>query len=634
MKIPDEIFEEILRSNDIVDVISSYLQLKRRGKTFIGLCPFHPDKNPSLNVSQDKQLYHCFSCKAGGNVITFVQEYEKITPMEAVERLAQRVGITLGKYSSRPDISNEISKLYDINQRAAKYFHENLMGIGEQEKEMVWDYLDKRGLDRSIITKFGIGYARNNWHALENFFIEEGTYSNSDLELAGLVIRSEKDFKYHDRFRGRLIFPIFNESGKVVGFGGRVLKGDDDSAKYINSPETRIYNKSKTLYGLNFAKDSIRSNDSVILVEGYMDVVSLYQSEIMNVVASSGTALTEEQISLISRYTKNVYLIYDSDLAGIKAAKRGIELILEKGLNIKVVSLPDGEDPDSFVKTHGKSVFMRELEKSNTIVSFISSIYEREGKLSTPEEKADFVKEIIQYIVRMPERIKGMFYIKELAEKYKLYESDMRDEYNRAAKQYKKSQFPRSSVVLPERKVYGKRDREIKPPQAEIELVNMFVNSDYKNHSYKKGVNYLVDNVYIDYISNKTILKTVELLLDEWHNEEKIDVARLLSKIEDEEIKSLLISQTTQKYEITTTEHLPADSILSIVERTPIDYMKMAKDIIDMLKLHNINRKIRESIKKSSSPEENRELLEEKKKAIRKSEKANSQEKGKPEKPK
>ena len=195
MKIPDEIFEEILRSNDIVDVISSYLQLKRRGKTFIGLCPFHPDKNPSLNVSQDKQLYHCFSCKAGGNVITFVQEYEKITPMEAVERLAQRVGITLGKYSSRPDISNEITKLYDINQRAAKYFHENLMGIGEQEKEMVWDYLDKRGLDRSIITKFGIGYARNNWHALENFFIEEGTYSKSDLELAGLVIRSEKDFK-------------------------------------------------------------------------------------------------------------------------------------------------------------------------------------------------------------------------------------------------------------------------------------------------------------------------------------------------------------------------------------------------------------------------------------------------------
>lgn len=618
MKIPDEIFEEILRSNDIVDVISSYLQLRRRGKTFLGLCPFHPDKNPSLNVSQDKQLYHCFSCKAGGNVITFVQEYEKITPMEAVEKLAQRVGITLGKFSSRPDISNEITKLYDINQRAAKYFHENLMTVGEQEKEMVWEYLDKRGLDKSIITKFGIGYARSNWHSLENYFIEEGVYTHSDLELAGLVIRSEKDFKYHDRFRGRLIFPIFNESGKVVGFGGRVLKKDEDSAKYINSPETRVYNKSKTLYGLNFAKDSIRSNDSVILVEGYMDVVSLYQSEVKNVVASSGTALTEDQISLISRYTKNIVLLYDSDVAGIKAAKRGIELILDKGLNLKIVTLPDGEDPDSFVKTHGKAAFEREIEKSQSIISFISSIYEREGKLSTPDEKTDFVKEIIQYIVRMPDKIKGMFYIKELAEKYKLYESDMRDEYNRASKQYKKAQFPKSSVVLPERKSYGRKDSERRPPQAEIEFVNMFVNGDYKNPTYLKGVNYLVDNVYVDYISNKTILKTVELLLDVWHNEEKIEVAKLISTIDDEEIKNLLISQTTQKYEITTTEHLPEDSILSIVERTLIDYMKTAKQIIEALKLLSVNREIRESIKKSSSTEENREILDKKKKLIRK----------------
>lgn len=634
MKIPDEIFEEILRSNDIVDVISSYLQLKRRGKTFLGLCPFHPDKNPSLNVSQDKQLYHCFSCKAGGNVITFVQEYEKITPMEAVERLAQRVGITLGKFSSRPDISNEITKLYDINQRAAKYFHENLMSIGEQEKEMVWEYLDKRGLDRSIITKFGIGYARSKWHSLENFFIEEGVYTHADLELAGLVVKSEKDLKYHDRFRGRLIFPIFNESGKVVGFGGRILKGDEDAAKYINSPESRIYYKSKTLYGLNFAKDSIRSNDYVILVEGYMDVVSLYQSEVKNVVASSGTALTEDQISLISRYTKNIILLYDSDLAGIKAAKRGIELILDKGLNIKVVTLPDGEDPDSFVKTHGKEEFEREIEKSQSVVSFISSIYEREGKLSTPDEKANFVKEIIQYIVRMPDRIKGMFYIKELAEKYKLYESDMRDEYNRAAMQYKKMQFPKSSVVLPERKSQGKKDREKKPPQAEIEFVNMFLTGDYKNPTYLKGVNYLVDNVYIDFISNKTILKTVELLLDEWHNEEKIDVAKLISTIDDEEIKDLLLSQTTQKYEIITTEHLPPDSILSIVERTPIDYKKMAKDIINMLKLHSINRKIRDSIKKSDSTETHREILDEKKKVIRKKERTHTQEKRKPENPK
>lgn len=618
MKIPDEIFEEILRSNDIVDVISSYIPVKRRGKTFLGLCPFHPDKNPSLNISQDKQLYHCFSCKAGGNVITFVQEYEKISPMEAVEKLAQRVGINIGKFSARPDISNEITKLYDINQKAAKYFHDNLMNAGAQEKEMVWEYIGQRGLERKTITRFGIGYARTGWHSLESFFIDDGVYPQSDIELAGLLIRSEKDGKYHDRFRGRLIFPILNESGKVVGFGGRILKGDEDSAKYINSPETRIYNKSRVLYGLNFAKDSIRSNDSVILVEGYMDVVSLAQSEVNNVVASSGTALTEEQISLISRYTKNIYLLYDADLAGIKAAKRGIELILEKGLNVKVVSLPYGEDPDSYVKKFGKEAFERELETSKSIVGFISSIYEREGKLSTPEQKTEFVKEIIQYIVRMTDKIKAVFYIKELADKYGLYERDMRDALEAEYEKFRKTRFPKSSVVLPEKGSRGKKDESKRPPQAEIEFVKMFVAGDYKNSSYLNGINYLVDNIFIEYISDRKILDAIEILLDEWHNEEKIDVAKIISKVEDEEIKDLLISQTTQQHEITPTEHLPQDSILSIVERTPIDYLKMAKDIINMLKLHSINRKIRESISKKGDSETKRDLLNEKTKVIRK----------------
>jgi len=218
MRIPDEIFEEILHANDIVDVISSYVTVKRRGKSFLALCPFHPDKNPSMHISQDRQVYHCFSCKAGGNVITFVREFEKITPMEAVEKLAQRIGINLGKFSAKPEVSNEIAKLYDINKIAARFFYDNLVNLGGEEKEMVYDYLDKRGLDKDVLIKFGIGYARANWHSLENYFIEEGTYTREDLELAGLLIKSEKDGKYHDRYRGRLIFPIFNEGGKVIGF--------------------------------------------------------------------------------------------------------------------------------------------------------------------------------------------------------------------------------------------------------------------------------------------------------------------------------------------------------------------------------------------------------------------------------
>lgn len=614
MRIPDEIFEEILHANDIVDVISSYVTVKRRGKSFLALCPFHPDKNPSMHISQDRQVYHCFSCKAGGNVITFVQEFEKISPMEAVEKLAQRIGISLGKFSAKPEVTNEIAKLYDINQIAARYFYDNLINVGGEEKEMVYDYLKTRGLTKDVLTKFGIGYARANWHALENYFIEEGEYSRDDLMLAGLLIKSEKDGKYHDRYRGRLIFPIFNESGKVIGFGGRVIKKDDDSAKYINSPETRVYFKSKTLYGLNFAKDHIRSFDSVLLVEGYMDVVSLAHAGIQNVVASSGTALTEDQVHLISRYTKNIFLIYDADLAGIKAAKRGIEIILEQGLNIKVVSLPDGEDPDSYVRTKGKPEFEKQLQFSKSIITFISDLYKDEGKLSTPEDKSDFVKEIIQYVVRMPDRIKMSLYIKELADTYQLYEGDMRDELNKAYADFKKSQFPKSSLMIPAKNRESIKEKNKRPSQAEVELVGLFVKCDYKNKSYNIGLNYLVDNLYIDYVTNQTILKAVELLLDEWHNEGKIDVAKLLSTIEDEDVKNLLHAQSNQLYEITKTDHLPADSILAIVENTPVDYLKLATDIINMLKLQSINRKIRAALKDPDEHTKGLEYLNEKRK--------------------
>ncbi len=618
MRIPDEIFDEILHANDIVDVISSYVTVKRRGKSFLALCPFHPDKNPSMHISQDRQVYHCFSCKAGGNVITFVQEYEKISPMEAVEKLAQRIGINLGKYSAKPEVTNEIAKLYDINQKAARFFYDNLMNVGGEEREMVYDYIKNRGLEKDTLTKFGIGYARAGWHSLENHFIEEGTYNHADLELAGLLIKSEKDGKYHDRFRGRLIFPIFNEGGKVIGFGGRVIKKDDDAAKYINSPETRVYYKSKTLYGLNFAKDHIRSYDSVLLVEGYMDVVSLAQAGIQNVVASSGTALTEEQVHLISRYTKNIFLIYDADLAGIKAAKRGIEIILEQGLNIKVVSLPDGEDPDSYVRTKGAHEFEKQLQFSKSIINFISDSYKNAGKLTTPEEKSDFVKEIIGYIVRMPDRIKASFYVKELVSEYKLYESDLRDELNRAYAEYKKTSFPKSSVVLPAKTRESRKEKESRPTNTEIEIVDLFVKGDYKNKTYKPALHYLADNLYIDYITNETVLKTVELLLDEWHNEGNIDVAKLIYKTEDEGIRNLLHSQSSQLYEITKTDHLPPDSLLAIVENTPTDYLKMAMDIINLLKLQTVNRKIRAALKDPKNHNEGLGYLEEKRKINRK----------------
>ncbi|MDD5361311.1 MAG: DNA primase [Ignavibacteria bacterium] len=611
MRIPDEIFDEITRANDIVDVISSYISVKRRGSSFIALCPFHPDKNPSMHISQTKQVYHCFSCKAGGNVITFVQDYEKITGMEAVERLAQRAGINLGAFARRPDLSNEIARLFDINTKTARYFYDNLVNIGGEEKKLVSDYIKKRGLDEDIIRKFGIGYSSNNWHSLMNNFTEDESYTLEELELAGLVIKAEKDGKYHDRFRGRLIFPIFNESGKVVGFGGRILTNDKETAKYINSPETRVYSKSKILYGLNFAKDSIRSKDYVILVEGYMDVVSLFHAGIKNVVASSGTALTIEQVHLISRYTKNIVLLYDADVAGIKAAKRGIEIILEQGLDLSIVSLPDGEDPDSFVRTKGVEEFEKSIAAKKSIITFISDIYKKEGNLATPESKTDFIKEIISYIVRIPDRIKISFYIKELAETYRLYESDMRDELNRAYKEFKKTLFPKTSVALPERKSKEKKDGNGKHLQAEYDIIKVFLSGNFD------AINYIADNIYIDYITDEKVLGAVEIMLDEWHNENKIDVSKLVSQIEDEEIRKILLTESTPKFEITKTDFLPADSILARVENESVNYLKLAKDIIQKLKLMDINRKIRGSFKDTDEHAKGIDFITEKTKIIK-----------------
>jgi len=443
-----------------------------------------------------------------------------------------------------------------------------------------------------------------------NHFTEDETYTLEELELAGLLIKSEKDGKYHDRFRGRLIFPVFNESGKVVGFGGRILTNDKETAKYINSPETKVYLKSKILYGLNFTKDSIRSKDSVLLVEGYMDVVSLYQAGIKNIVASSGTALTVEQVHLISRYTKNVILLYDADVAGIKAARRGIELILEQGLDLSIVTLPDGEDPDSFVRSKGAEEFEKQIASKKSIITFISSLYRKEGKLSSPEDKTAFIKEIISYIVRIPDKIKISFYIKELAETYRLYESDMRDELARAYKEFKKTQFPKTSVTLPEKKTPVRQDK-IEHSQAETDLIKIFLSGNYD------AINYIADNIYIDYITDKNILSAVEVMLDEWHNENKIDVSKLVSRVEDEEIRKIILNESTPLYEITKTDFLPEDSVLARVEREKVNYLALAKDVISRLKLKDINRKIRNSLKNKEEYGKAIDYTTEKKKIIK-----------------
>lgn len=421
MRIADDKIEEVRRASDIVDVISSYLQLKKRGKNYLGLCPFHQEKTPSFNVSAEKQMYHCFGCGAGGNVFTFVMEHEKVSFVEAVRTLAERGGIALPDATADRAQSTENEGLYAACRTAGLHFHDNLMST--TEGKLAFEYFHHRGFTDATIRKFGLGYSKNSWDDLvrhvEGLKQELGQY-----EKAGLMVKREDGQSFYDRFRGRTMFPIFSPSGRPIGFGARKLREDDPlPGKYINSPETPIYNKSRNLYGLFQSKEAIRERGFAIMVEGYADLISVYQAGIENIVASSGTALTEEQIQLIGRYAKTVTLVYDADSAGSKATIRGVDAIIENGLDVNVATLPEGEDPDSFVKKNGGDAFGQRIAGAVSFLDFKAAAFLEQGLLATPDGKTKAVRSIVETIAKMKDEIKRNFYVKSVAEKYDIYES-------------------------------------------------------------------------------------------------------------------------------------------------------------------------------------------------------------------
>lgn len=589
MRIPSEKIDEINNANDIVDVISTYINVKRRGKNFLALCPFHPDKNPSMNISQEKKVYHCFSCGASGNMFRFVQDFEKISFFEAAQKLASRAGIDI-QYNKK-EIGNydEYAKLYDINVQAARFYVNALKDVSGNEGKVVNDYIKKRKLKPGTLTRFGIGYAYNRWDGLLGHFREEDLFTNEDLENAGLVRKSDNDeSRVYDRFRGRLMFPIFNESGKVVGFGGRQLFEDDKTGKYLNSPETKVYSKSKILYGLNFAKDSIIANNYALFVEGYMDMISLFQAGVENVVATSGTAMTEEQVKLISRYTKNIVFLFDADAAGIKAAKRGIELILEGGLDVDIVTLPEGDDPDSFITKKGIEEFKNAIFEKKSIINFIGELYTKENKLNTIAQKTDFIKEIITYIGKIPDAIKRSLYLKEIAGLYELRESDLQVELNKFLKNDKKPFFPQSSIVLPERaKIKNDVERK-RIPQEELELIEIFVRGG------DDVIGYLESNLETDFITAQQIMKAVHYFLDEFIQEGKIDASKALNDIEDEEVQYIITHAVLERDEISPLVKADKNSLIARNSNMKINFMEKAMGVIRKFKIKQIERELDE----------------------------------------
>ncbi|MEK6480650.1 DNA primase [Catalinimonas sp. 4WD22] len=431
-----EIIDEIKARVDILDVIGDYVNLKKQGSNFRGYSPFNQEKTPSFYVVPSKGFYKDFSSGKAGDAISFLMESEGMSYVEALKQLGKRYGIEVEEENltdEELEAQSEKDSLYIVMKYASEYFQEQLWK-NDEGKAIGLTYFKERGFSEETIKTFDLGYSLDEWDGLLKTATKVG-HKQEMLEKAGLIISKERKegTRHYDRFRGRVMFPIHNISGRVIAFGARLLKinPEVEQPKYLNSPETPIYHKSDVLYGIYQAKQQIRQDDNCYLVEGYTDVISLYQAGIKNVVASSGTSLTQEQIRLIARYTKNVTVLFDGDPAGLKASFRGIDMILEGGLNVKAVVLPEGEDPDSYVRKLGGSQFREFLgEKQQDFISFKTAVFQGETERD-PIRRAEVIREIVQSISKIPDPIQRQVYIKETSVKLEMDESTLFAELNK-----------------------------------------------------------------------------------------------------------------------------------------------------------------------------------------------------------
>ena len=428
--------DRILEAADIVNVVSEFVTLRKRGVNYVGLCPFHDDKSPSFYVSPAKNICKCFACGAGGTPVHFIMNHEQLSYYEALRFLAKKYNIEIQERElteQEKQARNERESMLIVNNWAANYFQQNLHEQAEG-RSVGMRYFAERGLREEMIRKFQLGYSLNQRDALFRSATAAG-YKPSYLEKTGLVIRYDNG-RVNDRFRGRVIFPVHTLSGKVVAFGGRILKKDEKAAKYVNSPESEIYHKGNELYGLYFAKQAIVKKDRCFLVEGYMDVIGMHQVGIENVVASSGTALTGGQIRLIHRFTGNITVLYDGDAAGIKAALRGIDMLIEEGMKVKVVLLPDGEDPDSFAR-RGASAFDTYIQEHETDFIRFKMQLALQDAANDPIKRTALISDILRTIALIPDNIARAVYLRECSETMAIDEQILLNEVNKLRQQKK-----------------------------------------------------------------------------------------------------------------------------------------------------------------------------------------------------
>ncbi len=610
----------ILETAQIEEVVGDFVNLKKRGANLLGNCPFHNEKTPSFTVSPSKGIYKCFGCGKAGNSLNFVMEHEKLTYPEALRYLAKKYNIDIIEDQTATEEDKELSQkkesLMLLSDWAKKVFAENLWEH-EMGRAIGLSYFKERGFREDIIKKFELGYSLDEWSSLTDRAEKEG-YNKQFLLETGLSIFNEQKQSVYDRFRNRVMFPVHGISGRVIAFGGRVLKTEPNSPKYVNSPESEIYHKSNVLYGLYFAKKAIREFDTCYLVEGYTDVVSLHQSGIENVVASSGTSLTIEQIKLIARFSKNITILYDGDPAGIKASLRGIDMILEEGLDVRVVLFPEGHDPDSYVREVGASKFSEYVASAQKDFIVFKTDLLLKDAAKDPIKKAALIKDIIESIAKIPDNIKASLFIKECSALMEMEERILLSEYNKLKLKKIKKENNQEDLTIPveDEPVKEQKQHEENGLSQEREISRILIlygDQDYVDLEYEvnekvaKYVVHVIEEVRIEFVNEpyKTLLDICKKALQ---NGEVPDT-KFYVQHEDIQISSIaaelisvkhVLSDKWKEHDI----HIPKEElIIKKVVDSGLDHLQLKK-------LMHVLDEILKQIKEAKTDEETDRILQ------------------------
>ncbi len=606
--------QQILSRVEIIDVVGTFIKLKRRGANYLGLCPFHNEKSPSFTVSPSKEIYKCFGCGKTGNSISFLMEAEKYSYVEALRWLAQKYNVHIEETEQTPEqkmLQQVSDSLYIVNQFAQKFFSEQLTQTSEGE-DIALSYLKERGFSREIIEKFQIGY---NPSARDTFAKAalDAQYSKDILLKTGLI--NERDGNINDNYRGRIIFPIHNQSGKVLGFGARIIKSNDKAPKYINTPENDIYVKSKILYGSYFARTAIDKADECLLVEGYTDVVSLAQAGVENVVASGGTSLTPDQLRLVKKYTNNLTIIYDGDNAGIKAAMRGLDLALEAGLNVQLVLIPDGEDPDSYVNKIGATnfkEFVANNKKDVILFQLDQSLKEAGNDINKRKLVINHIAETISKVNKVEDFSKQQYYVKQSADLLKIEESGMLELVNKFIREKisKENTRTQQGPSLPPLEHSGYTEDPGAPAEDDIGLLlnkdNLqergFVRTllEFGHYTWDESQNvaqYLIqefeDNDFAELFDNVELVTIVKLYKQALHKGETVNTKTFLYH-SDEQISGLIAGILEFNYDLSPKWNEFAEGKLSTKEDL---YREDVISTLTHLKLRKIKRMIMDNEK-------------------------------------